>query len=249
MWIAQFFGIMPIRNILSNNLSELKFKLWAWQTVYSLFCIACLFLYNILVVVWVIHEGVEFNRCVTIIFYTSNCMAVVCFLQFSAKWPKIIRRWQTTEELMLPVLKENSQRSQKRKILVLTVVVLILSMSESFSCFYLFILQSQLISFSVEHILSIATNIHNANVCPEAEDKLRAVFTQQFGPLFTITPYATWKAMVARFILTIGTFAWNYMDCFVIIISVGLSQNFKMLNKELRMLKRKVRKFYILLII
>lgn len=79
-----------------------------------------------------------------------------------------------------------------------------------------------------------------ANVCPNVTDKWKAVFMQQFASLFLFTRYALWKALIARYILSIGTFSWNYMDCFVILISVGLSQHFKMLNKELRLMKGKV---------
>ena len=89
--------------------------------------------------------------------------------------------------------------------------------------------------------MSIATNIYIANSCPNVDDKVRAVFKQQFSPMFFVTPYSLAKALVARYILSVGTFTWNYMDCFVILISVGLSQHFKMLNKELRILKGKAR--------
>lgn len=87
----------------------------------------------------------------------------------------------------------------------------------------------------------MATNIHTSNTCPNVQDKWKAMFKQQFHSMFTFTPYTVWKALIARFILSIGTFSWSYMDCFVILISVGISQHFKMLNKELRMLKGKVR--------
>lgn len=66
---------------------------------------------------------------------------------------------------------------------------------------------------------------------------------QQFIQVFSFTPYTVWKALLSRFILSISTFSWSYMDCFVILISVGISQQFKMLNKELRMLKGKVSGF------
>lgn len=86
----------------------------------------------------------------------------------------------------------------------------------------------------------MATNIYISNICPNVHDKWRAMFMQQFNQLFTFTSYSTWKALIARYILSLGMFSWNYMDCFVILISVGLSQHFKMLNKELRMIKGKV---------
>lgn len=95
-------------------------------------------------------------------------------------------------------------------------------------------------SVSVEHILSNAGNIYIANICPNVTDTVKAVFKQQFDQVFTFTRYDLWKALIARFILSLGTFCWTYMDCFVCLVSIGLSQQFKMLNKELRMQKGKV---------
>lgn len=92
----------------------------------------------------------------------------------------------------------------------------------------------------VEHILSIVTNIYMANICPNVDDKWKAVFMQQFTQIFTFTSYGLWKALFSRYILSLSTFCWTYMDCFVILISVGLAQLLKMLNKELVMLKGQV---------
>lgn len=85
----------------------------------------------------------------------------------------------------------------------------------------------------------MATTIYISNTCPNVPDKWRAMFQQQFAQVFTFYPYSTGMAIFARFILTVATWSWNYMDTFVILISVGLSQHFKMLNQELRMIKGK----------
>lgn len=96
------------------------------------------------------------------------------------------------------------------------------------------------LSLQVEHILSTATQVYMANTCPNVDDKWKAVFRQQCIQLFVFTPYTLPKGVWARYVLSVGTFSWNYMDCFVILVSVGLSQQFKMLNQELRMLKGQV---------
>lgn len=129
MAISQFFGIMPVLNILTNDVSTIHFKLLSFRTGYVLFCCLCLFSYDVLTLCWVLKEGVEFSRCVTIIFYTSNFLAMVCFLRLAVLWPKIIRKWQITEDLMSPLLKERSHQSLRKKLIALAVIVLSLSLS------------------------------------------------------------------------------------------------------------------------
>lgn len=138
MATAQFFGIMPVINILARDVSQIHFKWMSLRTMYVLFCCSCLAIYDVFTIAWMMKEGVEFSRIVTVIFYTSNMIAGFCFLQLSIGWPKIIRRWQATEDLMSPLLKDQSQRSLKIKLQVLAIVILLLSLSESKLFVYLF---------------------------------------------------------------------------------------------------------------
>lgn len=128
---------MPVINILSSDVTKLTFTWKSFRTVYAIFCCACLISYNILTVAWMLKEGVEFGRFVTVIFYTSNFMALICFLRLSMFWPKIMRRWQATEDLMSPFLKERSQRYLKMKLRLLATVILSLSLGELISIFTL----------------------------------------------------------------------------------------------------------------
>lgn len=132
MTVAQYFGIMPVLNILSRDVSKLKFKWTSYRTVYVVFCCLSLAAYGFLTVAWMFKIGVEFSRCVTIIFYMSNTLAIGCFLRLSMVWPKIIIQWQATEQLISPVLKDKSNRNLSRKLKVLATVVLSLSLSELF---------------------------------------------------------------------------------------------------------------------
>lgn len=42
-----------------------------------------------------------------------------------------------------------------------------------------------------------------------------------------------WAAFFINFINISATFVWNFMDIFIIVISIGLSTNFELINKEL----------------
>lgn len=130
MAVAQFWGIMPLVNVLTNDVTKVYFKWMSLRTVYSIFCCLSLVCYAVVTVKWIISEGVEFSRCVTVIFYTSSFLAMAAFLRLSMRWPRVIRRWQATEELMSPLLKDKCHKALKAKLAWLTITVLSLSLSE-----------------------------------------------------------------------------------------------------------------------
>lgn len=51
-----------------------------------------------------------------------------------------------------------------------------------------------------------------------------------------------WIAIVGKVTNVIATFCWNFMDLFVMIISIGLSSRFKQINKDLQRIKGQVNK-------
>lgn len=131
MVISQFFAIMPVMNVMTRDVSKLKFKWMSLRTLYCCVCSLGVAGYAGLTVAWVLAAGVEFSRCVTIIFYSSNCIAMCIFLRLSMKWPKIMVRWQATESLMSPLLRDRSQRYLSAKIKLLAAIILSLSLSKS----------------------------------------------------------------------------------------------------------------------
>lgn len=130
MLISQFMGIMPLINILSNDMSKARFKWTSPQVIYSIICCICLICYDILTVLWLLKVGFEFSRCSTTIFYTSNILAMISFLRLAMLWPKILRRWQASEDLMSPLFKERSHRILKRKIIILAITIMTCSVSK-----------------------------------------------------------------------------------------------------------------------
>lgn len=51
--------------------------------------------------------------------------------------------------------------------------------------------------------------------------------------LFYVFAYSHWLAWLAKFLNILSTFIWNYMDVFVMIVSIGLSSKFRQLNDNL----------------
>lgn len=117
-------------NIMGRDVSKLKFK---WMSIRTIYCCACalsLAAYTGLCVGWMLNVGVEFSRCVTFIFYSSNFLAMCFFLRLSVLWPKIMLRWQATESLMSPLVKHRSQRYLSVKLKIVAAIILSLSLSK-----------------------------------------------------------------------------------------------------------------------
>lgn len=77
-------------------------------------------------------------------------------------------------------------------------------------------------------------------LCKVDEDRTKTFFITQLGQLFDAAKYATWKAFLGKYLNIIATFIWNYMDLFVMIVSLGISTRFKQINDDLERIKGKV---------
>lgn len=78
------------------------------------------------------------------------------------------------------------------------------------------------------------------------KNPLQELFEIQVPFLFIITELTWWKAILSKWFNVVVTFAWSFMDLFVMIVSVGLAAQFKQLNTDLKRVKGQVRhiKFY-----
>lgn len=95
----------------------------------------------------------------------------------------------------------------------------------------------------IEHILNIISIVHFAKSCLHKEDPMIEFFKVQLSQMFTVLPYSSWAALIGKMINVVATFAWNYMDLFVMTISVGIASRFKQLNEDLQSVKGEVRIF------
>lgn len=99
--------------------------------------------------------------------------------------------------------------------------------------------------FSGEHLLNILSNIHYTNYCPQTEDPIKNFFILTNQHIFLIFPYSVSLAIWGKVQNILCTFIWNYMDVFVMIVSIGLAAKFKQLNDNLFKFKGMVSLYYV----
>lgn len=88
--------------------------------------------------------------------------------------------------------------------------------------------------------MNIFSIVHYSIECLRQDDPVQEIFKVQISQLIAFFPYSPFVAFIGKFINIVATFAWNYMDLFIMIVSVGLSSRFKQINEELRRVKGEV---------
>lgn len=151
-----------------------------------------------------------------LIFYGSNLTAVFLFGVLARKWPELMIFWEETDAKIPKNQSHKDASILSRRIKTVTIVVMTLSL--------------------IEHALSIASGIYRAYRCVGIRSSLEGYFKQSFPQLFYATDYDEIKGFCAQVINLYCTFSWNFMDLFIMVISIGLTRRFQQINQSIGML-------------
>lgn len=99
----------------------------------------------------------------------------------------------------------------------------------------------------MEHTLHIISIAHYSQTCLKTKEPIKEFFESQLSQLFTFFPFSPWLAFFGKLVNIISTFAWSFMDLFLMMVSVGLSSRFKQINDDLERIKGEVETTTILL--
>lgn len=81
-----------------------------------------------------------------------------------------------------------------------------------------------------EHLASIVSSLVYMFNCEPNETYFDDFFKGHLSHLFAVLPYNILLVVFGKFINIISTFAWNFMDLFVILNSIGMAYTFKQLS-------------------
>uniref|UniRef100_A0A182SQY7 Gustatory receptor n=1 Tax=Anopheles maculatus TaxID=74869 RepID=A0A182SQY7_9DIPT len=85
----------------------------------------------------------------------------------------------------------------------------------------------------IEHVLSKPAGLHRAYRCP-IPNLLEAHYKQAFPEMFSFVPYNPYIGFLAQTITSLLTVYWNYVDLFLICISIGLRTNLAHVNEVIQ---------------
>lgn len=92
----------------------------------------------------------------------------------------------------------------------------------------------------IEHLLTAMSTVYYVKACRPDYDPVAGFFERQLIQLFSLTKYELWKGLFGKTVNVMAAFVWNYMNIFVMMISIGISSRLRQLNDELHRVKGKV---------
>jgi hypothetical protein len=94
----------------------------------------------------------------------------------------------------------------------------------------------------VEHLMALYSCLVRAlPYSAGGFDVIRAFYTTWFKQVFKVTDYALWKALLLQFSNFVATFTWSYMDMFVTLLCMALTQKYMQLYERLLAVRGQVR--------
>ncbi|XP_055909607.1 gustatory receptor for sugar taste 64f-like [Eupeodes corollae] len=211
--MAEFFAIMPVRGVKGRSPNDLSFSWSSIRTIYCIVVIVGVLVDTALTAYVVLNGSISFHSIEPLIFRVSNVIACISFLHLAKNWPEVMRNWRAVEKQLPGFVTQLEKRQMAAKIHIVVFVSMMLSL--------------------VEHILNIISLIHHANFCPITDDPIEDFFLRSNNQIFYVFSYSVWLAWYGKILHVLMTFTWNYMDCFVMIVSIGLTNLFKQINENM----------------
>ncbi|CAG2066341.1 unnamed protein product, partial [Timema podura] len=217
--VGQCFSLMPIRGISGGEASSLRFRWFHWSLFYSSLVIGgCLFMLGV-AVEKIFDKGFEFEDS-SLFFMSMAIGANLLFIQLARNWPQLSLEWERAEVSMKH---HGYPRNLAIKLKVYMVVILIGS--------------------TVEHLLANLKRALTSTRCTDGTltDWMQYCFVTGYSQVFNYFSYSHWKGIALFLIHLVATYIWNYMDMFVIILSIALVERFRLISAKLRKVRGKLR--------
>lgn len=221
--IGKVFGLFPIE-IDSKNPNEIRFKWRALKTFFSIIFIIGSFLTTCVVLKSQTEKGpLTASNIVGIIFFSSCCTISILFFKISQRLRLFMVHWTETESFFTCVEYQLPPKSWtlKKRILVCTILYVFLS--------------------TLEHVCYQASEIFNLIYAIQVCKPLKIDFAETFigRHLSFIVEHIPFRynhfiGFVLEYLNFSYTFFWNFLDLFIILISIGIKFLFEEFNSMLQ---------------
>lgn len=95
---------------------------------------------------------------------------------------------------------------------------------------------------SVEIISTITTDVYESLLCfPESVDVVRTYFNYTYPYFFAFVTYNTTSAIFLAVFQILFILCWHFVDIVIIVLSIAMSDHYKMFNETLYSVKDRVR--------
>lgn len=184
-------------------------KTW-FVRIYALIVVTLIFLLCITsVFTRIVTFGFKIAKISPFIFHAVNGMVLVKLIHVSRKWGRIMKEWKIVEDKLADEKTVNARNVKITVIVVLSIAV-------------------------VEHLLSIISHLFSVLMCRNPNQSfIESFFRAHLSFIFEAVEYNIWLALFIKWIDIISTLTWSFMDLFIMILAMGLTNLFKVFNEKL----------------
>lgn len=171
-----------------------------------------------LIIYWLYFLIMVFVQ-VPVIWFCSNTIIMWSFVKLASRWPRLMLHWEQFE-CTTTIRDSRVHKQMKRFIKSSSIGIPVLSL--------------------LEHLLSLANNVNTASMCKITTDPMHAYFKQAFPAFYAFFNVNYLNGIFLQILNLFCTFIWNYLDNFIVLISLGLIAQFRHFNSYLYSCKGKV---------
>ena len=160
-----------------------------------------------------------------IAFYWIGILTSFIFLSIAYKWNKLLQLFEEVDNIFCRSPYTLTGWSLKTRIRVLIFTVTIFAFSEHLLALYSFvhdrIAQAEVCKWEIESWFYYITSLHLAHI-------------------YKLFPVRIYSVLWAEFTDLSFTYVWNYIDLFIMVMSMSIATKFKMINERLKFFKGRV---------
>ncbi|KAG7202791.1 hypothetical protein KM043_009958 [Ampulex compressa] len=220
--LAQCFSLLPVSGVNTPDATHLKFSWRSPKILYSALSFAGSLTMTIFNILRIIATGINSTKMTSLVFYGTNLVAALLFLRLASQWPCLAITWEKLEREFTARHRKVSKTSLASRFKIMTAVVMAIAL--------------------LEHSFSILHGYISARECATVRgdpDIVGIYFQSQFPQVFSSISYSLWKGILVDVINILSTFSWNFVDLFLILLSVALVDQFRQLNSRLYSIRGK----------
>jgi gustatory receptor len=129
--ISQCFGILPVNNVNSKDISNIAFNWKSMKTIYSIIFIASGTVECVLAARMMLKQRISLGNSSALCFYVTSVIGAFCMLRLASKWNRLMRFWYDSEKVFLQPPYTVSGWPLKRKIFLWAGVYYALALRKS----------------------------------------------------------------------------------------------------------------------
>ncbi|XP_066583619.1 gustatory receptor for sugar taste 64f-like isoform X2 [Prorops nasuta] len=220
--LAQCFSMFPICGVNRSDASCLKFTWRSPKILYCGFAILGSIFLTMCNIVRLAVTGIDSRRTTSLVFYAANIVTSLLFVRLARQWPCLMLTWEKLEGEFSSRHRKLSKRSLSSRFKIMTAFVMVLAL--------------------IEHTFSILSGYTSALECAALRgdnDIFATYFRSQFPQVFSRISYNPWAAVAVYILNILSTFSWNFIDLFLILVSMALIDQFRQLNSRLYSIRGK----------